>query len=110
MAQARKTLQRAPLRTLAVLLLMNGQSISVKEIAAVLKVKRIAVYIHLATLKEHGVWQIVTSHGKHRLHQRHRLAGLPPDELLGPLLLEVDELKRSAWWAELTSTRRQRTA
>lgn len=93
MGQVRKSLQRAPLRTLAVLLLMNGEPVSGPWIARVLACREQTVRSHLATLKEHGIWQIV------KRNRRYRLAGLPPDEWLPNLLREVDILKRSDWWA-----------
>lgn len=116
----RKSLQGAPLKTLAVLLLMNGSPVSAPYISQVLGYTNSqTVRIHLATLKAHGVWQIVSERHCLPRGQRgqlagsestHRLAGLPPDEFLEPMLREVDELKRSQWWAELTSSRQRRTA
>lgn len=101
----RKSICRAPLRTLAVLLLMDGEPVSAPWIARVLGYRAdFTVRCHLATLKEHGVWQIVTR------NRRHRLVGLPPDELLPNLLREVDTLKQSEWWAMQSTYQRHRAA
>ncbi len=105
MAKPRKQLCRAPFRTLAVLLLMDGVPISALAISQALGYRwLLAVQVHLATLRKHGCWQIAST------PQGYRLVGLPPDEMLAPTLREVDILKRSDWWVMRSTFQIQRTA
>ena len=105
MTRMRKSIGRTPMRTLAVLLLMDGMTISSPQIARVLGYRAdMTVRNHIWALKRFGCWQIVTS------NHRHRLVGLPPDEWLPNLLKEVDTLKRSEWWATRSTYQHQLAA
>ncbi len=103
MKQFRQSLCDAPYRTLAVLLLMNGQPISTAGIRRALGYgSETAIRIHLETLRRAGVLHLRSSPQRGGYPRTHWLTGLPPDEMLDKTLAEVTALKRTLWWREVT--------
>jgi hypothetical protein len=105
-----KAMTRPMYQLLAALLLADGERVTTLELAEGLYVRPLrpcSIAQRVKTIRALGVREIETCWVAGQWHG-YRLAGLPSDEHLEPMLACVPAVRRSAWWSRRAS--RTRTA